>query len=166
MRAVAVDTMVLIWGIRAGSKLDPPNKELRRRAKILLESLDEEKQEIIVPTIVVAELLTPVPHEKHIDFISELRRRFICPPFDLQCAALAAEFWQKHRRLAKGQQLKRSTLKADVLIVATASVAGARTFYSSDPRCRSLGVLAGMDSRDLPTHHENLFKDKDLRDKG
>ena len=163
MSTVALDTMVLVWGLQ---RKDPPGqkeKELLRRAQILLRQLDEDKASVVVPAVVVSELLIPIASEKHGDFVAELRRRFVCPPLDLQGAALAADIWRRHRGLPKKDQIKRTTLKADALIVATASVAGAQVFYSHDPKCRRLAELARMEGRDLPTHHENLFIDKEMR---
>ncbi|MCH7525848.1 MAG: PIN domain-containing protein [Planctomycetes bacterium] len=149
-------------GLKRSAKLNPAQEDLQRRATILLQQLEEDKSEIVVPTVVVAELLAPVDPQKHGDFIAELRRRFICPPLDLQSASVAAELWQKHRKLPSKERLKRLTLKADALIVATAKVAGARVFYSHDPKCRRLARLVDLESKDLPTHHENLFIDHEL----
>jgi predicted nucleic acid-binding protein len=139
---------------------------LQDRAKILLRQLDDDKATIIVPTVVVAELLVPLRPAQHGEFIAELRRRFFCPPLELQAAALAAELWRKHRGLPKSQQAKRTTLKADVLIIATARVAGASIFYSHEPKCRRLAKLAKMEARDLPMHHENMFVDREIRGAG
>ncbi|UCC31796.1 MAG: PIN domain-containing protein, partial [Phycisphaerales bacterium] len=116
MSIVGVDTMVLVWGLR--SRSTSASDELETRAQILLKLLEEDKAEIVVPTIVVAELLIPIKVGKHGDFIAELRRRFICPPFDLQAASLAADLWQRHRELPRKDQLARNVLKADVLIIA------------------------------------------------
>jgi predicted nucleic acid-binding protein len=153
--------MVMIWGLRRGPSRQV--SELERRARILLRQLEEEKAAIILPTVVVSELLVPIAPDKHGEFIAELRRRFICPPFDLQAASLAADLWQRHRQLPRPEQAKRSTLKADTLIVATAKVAGAQVFYSHEAKARRLARLAGLDGRDLPTHHENLFIDHEMR---
>ena len=161
MSIVGVDTMVLVWGLRSTST--SASDELETRAQILLRQLEEDKAEIVVPTIVVAELLTPIKVAKHGDFIAELRRRFICPPFDLQSASLAADLWQRHRELPRKDQLARNVLKADVLIIATACVAGAKLFYTHERKCRRLAQLAKLETFDLPTHHENLFIDAEMR---
>ncbi len=158
---VALDTMILVWELHRKPVL--AQKELQQRTRILLEQLDDDKSTVVVPSIVVAELLIPIKPEKHGDFIAELRRRFLCPPLDLQAASLAAELWQRHRGLPKTEQIKRRTLKSDVLIVATASVAGASIFYSHEAKCRRLARLAQLEAKDLPTHHENLFVDAEMR---
>lgn len=162
MSHVALDTMILVYGLRTKSP-PPGDRELCRRARILLAQLDEEKATVIVPSVVVAELLVPIPSDKHGDFIHELNRRFICPPLDLQAASAAAALWQRHRQLPKREQTQRTLLKADALIVATAKVAGAVRFYSHERKCRSLAKLAGLEPFDLPTHHEDLFVDHETR---
>lgn len=159
---VALDTNILIWGLqehKPGAKSD-----LLRRAKILLRQLDEDCANVLVPSVVVAELLVGIPPEKHGSIVHELRKRFLCPSLDLHAASIAAELWQKHRRLPPKDQIKRSTLKADVLIIATAASAGAQRFYSHDPKCRRLARAAKLDAHDLPTHHENLFIDQEMRE--
>ena len=161
MSDVALDTMTLIYALRETPL--PQKDELRQRARILIRQLTDDKATVIVPTVVVAELLVPIAPEKHGGFIHELRQRFVCPPLDLQAAAFAASLWREHRKLSPKEQIKRTTLKADVLIVATAYLAGARVFYSHDAKCRRLATLAKMEGRDLPTHHENMFVDKEIR---
>jgi predicted nucleic acid-binding protein len=152
--------MVLIWGL----KLHSPNKtngarvtEMLRKAGILFTQLEKTRPTIIVPSIVVAEVLVKVDPSKHSQFISEVADRFICPPFSVNASVLAAQLWTKHRSLPKDQQIARRCLKVDVLIVASAKLAGARWFYSDEAKLRSLADSAGMIGRDLPTHHEDMF---------
>ncbi len=99
---VAVDSMILIWGMRSRKSGDKSSKELQdleTRAQILFEILDEEKDEIVVPTVAVAELLAGVSPEDHARFLSEIHEQFFCPTFDLPAAAIAAQLWQAHRSL-------------------------------------------------------------------
>jgi hypothetical protein len=107
--------------------------------------------------VTVAELLCAVEPQDHGNFVAALTNRFFCPTLDLRASALAAELWRYHRGLPSEQQIQRSVLKADVLIIATAKVAGATTFYSHDEKCRKLASRAGMRARDLPTHSQDLF---------
>lgn len=156
-----IDTMVLIWGMQeahAGSpRAGQDVPDMRRRAEILIQELSEQNEQIVVPTVMVAELLVKIDPRKHGDFIAVLQGRFFCPPFDLRAGSVAAALWQKHKQLPQSQQLARSILKADVLIVATAKVAGATTFYSHEPKCRKLAELAGMQGKDLPVNPSTIF---------
>jgi predicted nucleic acid-binding protein len=129
---------------------------MQRRAGVLLTELDEDEQRIIIPNIIVAELLLGVDPADAGKFIAELQNSFFMPTFDLRAALLAASLWQKHRKLPKASQIARSCLKADVMIVATAKVAGATRFYSHDAKARNLAKLAGLDAFDLPLVSRNL----------
>jgi hypothetical protein len=125
--------------------------------------LEEQKEKIVVPTVMVSELLLGVDPKRHGDYVAALQQRFFCPPYDLRAAALAAELWLHHRGLPKDQQMQRSVLKADVMIVATAKVAGAAVFYSHDGKCRSLANRAGMSGQDLPVNHPDMFRDREIK---
>src|SRR5205807_7599772 len=100
---------------------------MQQRAVILLDELEEKKERIIIPSIAVSELLIKVPGAGHGKYLAELQKRFFVPLFDLHAAALAATRWQRHRELPKDEQISRQTLKSDVMIVATAKIAGATT---------------------------------------
>ncbi len=52
---VAVDTMTLVWGIR---KEGTP--EELKRAKWLFDFLDQDNAQVIIPSVVISEYLTPV----------------------------------------------------------------------------------------------------------
>ena len=67
--------------------------------------------------------------------------------------------------MSKDEQIARTTLKADVMIVATAKVAGAAAFYSDESKCRRLADMAGMEGRELPTRHPHMFRDAELKGK-
>ena len=149
----ALDTQTLIFA------LDPKgaDPELRRRAKLLIDHLEATKAKVIIPTVVVAELLVGVDQADHGRFLAELQSRFLTPPLDLRASALAATLWQQHRALPPAKQVKRTILKADVLIIATAKSAGASRIYSHDAGCRAVASLI-MEAFDLPTHSEKLFE--------
>jgi hypothetical protein len=161
--------MVLIWGgLRPpGTKASPASKhvvEMVYRSRVLLQDLEDKGERIIIPTVVVAELVTPLDAREQGEFIAVLQKRFFCPPFDLRAAALAGQLWQSHRQLPRDQQLQRSVLKMDVLIIAAAKVAGASVFYSHDEKSRKLAARAGMKALDLPTHSEDLFIDAAMKE--
>jgi len=157
MLSCAFDTMTVIYELAEGHA-DPAIQELHRRARILSAALTEQKATIILPTVVVSELLTGIEPANHGQFLATLQARFLIPPLDLRAAALAAQLWIEHRKLPPDQKLERRVLKADVLVVASAKVAGATVFYSHDTKARTLANLAKMEARDLPTHSEKLFE--------
>jgi predicted nucleic acid-binding protein len=167
-RIVSVDTNVLIWGIR---KQGPPDK--RTHAGYLFRQLDADRDErgennvqIIIPTIVLAEFITPVrSREERERVIGELGKRFLIEPFDEQDAALAATLWhfgkgsrQKHSPPRDGQRV---VLRADTMIVATARGHGATEFFSDDEGARAMAAEAGMIAKKLPTIAPSLYEQDD-----
>jgi predicted nucleic acid-binding protein len=121
------------------------------------------KETVVVPSVAVAEVLLGVDEDEHGHFIAELQTRFFLPPFDLRATVIAAKLWQAHRELPKEDQIERKYLKADVMILATAKVAGATRFYSHERKLRKLADELGMEGRDLPLHSENWIIDLEAR---
>ena len=164
----AIDAMIVIWGLKQGHyKGRRPTTqdvgEMRRRAVILLDELHEAKEEVIIRAVAVAELLLGIEPKNHGLFVAKLQENFRLPPFDLAACSLASRLWQTARELPKDQQQERVCLKADVMIVATAKVAGTTTFYSHEPKVRKIAEMAGMTPKDLPTQASDLFADHAAR---
>ncbi|HUT14257.1 MAG TPA: hypothetical protein VMY42_27475 [Thermoguttaceae bacterium] len=162
---IGIDSMILIYaGLvpRKSGKLSKELGELGVRAKLLLHM--RRKDIIVLPTIAVSEVLVPVPAAQRGLLLTELSGRFLCPSFDLQAAALAADLWSTHKKLPNDLQYKnRHVLRADAMIVAAAKSAGATKFYSHDKRCRALAdsLMIGCD---LPTHDpDDMFIVEDIR---
>jgi predicted nucleic acid-binding protein len=157
-----IDTMVLIYaGIVPAKKTSKVAPDLSLRAKLLLHMLRDSI--VILPAIAVSELLIPVPASKKGVLVAELQTKFLCPPFDLQAAAIASELWAKHKKLPKDSQYKqRQVLRADSMIIATCKASGATAFYSHDADCRALANLV-MKGNDLPKDDPtDMFIKKDM----
>jgi hypothetical protein len=65
-----LDTMTIIWGLKAfgarrGNLKQASLADLRCRARILLEMLNEEGQAVLLPTVALAELLVGVEEKVH-----------------------------------------------------------------------------------------------------
>ena len=156
---VAVDTMVLVWGIRKEG-----TDRQRKRAKWLFEQLEEDNAQIIIPSVALSEYLTAVEPQHHADVIARLTNRFLVHPFDLRCASVAASLFRKGKAQLSLRSRKgaRAYLRADCLIIATAAIYGAKIFYSGDKNCRKLASNATkLTVRDLPTVAPTLFSDID-----
>lgn len=149
-----IDSMTLIYAGAVPAKSKKKSQdfiELSIRANILLHGLVRKKATIILPTIAVSEVLVPVPSTKVGTLVATLSERFLCAPFDLQAATIAASLWSQHNQLAKNLRYgDRQVLKADTMIVSTAKAAGATDFYSHDKQCRALADLI-MNAHDFPT---------------
>jgi hypothetical protein len=165
--SIGIDSMVLIY---AG--LVPVNpqsrsqdyEELRIRATLLIHRCAHDKTTIFLPTVAISELLVPVPRVQKGALIAALQKRFVCAPFDLPAAAIAADLWVEHKKLPQDMQYRdRHVLRADTCIVASVFAAGAREFYTHDEKCRALAGLI-MTARDLPTRDPNdMFLADDIR---
>jgi predicted nucleic acid-binding protein len=113
------------------------------------------KNTILLPTVAISELLVPVSKSQMGALVAVLQKKFVCPPFDLQAACIAADLYSQHKKLPQDQQYdERHILRADAMIVASVLAAGATVFYSHDSRCRTLAGLV-MTARDLPTDDPN-----------
>ena len=174
----ALDSMTIIWGLkisggRRGNPTQPGLGDLRVRARILLEMLEEEKpvQKILFSTVALAEVLVRVDEKNQQQFIDKAQEKFFCPSFDLPASALAAKLWLINHKLPSDEQISRLTLKADIQIIATAAVHGAKRFYTYDKKARKLADAAGelfggangMKGFDLPTKHPDMNVDADIR---
>jgi predicted nucleic acid-binding protein len=159
----ALDTMSVIWGITHAVSSNKDVATMQYRAHILIDMLQQDGAQIMIPSVVVAELLTGIDPKDHGNFLATLQTTCFCPPFDVRAAALAAKLWLEHRQLPAADQLNRRTLKADTIIVATAFTSGAKRFYTNDRKCRSLAKKAGLDALDLPVSHPDMYSDLELK---
>ena len=99
---IAIDSQILIYAEivpRKNAKHSPEFNDLRVRAKLLLAKVDPKKDTIILPVIAVSELLVPVPQIHRGAVIAVLQQKFVCPPFDLPAASIAAELTAQHSKL-------------------------------------------------------------------
>lgn len=164
---VGIDSNVLIYAGLAPSKGDSSKLtgELGIRAKMLLHRLHREKATILLPTIAVAELLVPIPKAKHGDVLAVLEKHFVCSPFSLHAAAIAAELWaRKKSNPTVGHKGSRIVVKADAQILGTLIAGGATEFYTHDQNCPKL-ILASdpIEVYDLPANDpEDIFLRGDI----
>jgi predicted nucleic acid-binding protein len=152
-RVVAIDTMTLVWGIRRKG----PEEKIKH-AGYLFKELEQEEAQIIVPSVVVMEFITPMrSSEERANVIAALSERFLIEPFDVRDAALAADLWNygKAKREMK-KEGSRACLRADAIIVATAMNHGATEFYTEDDDCFNMANKV-MTAKRLPVIAPNLF---------
>jgi len=149
---IGIDSMVLVYaGLvpRKSSEKTDKLEELSLRAKLLMHL--KKKDTIVLPTIVVSEVLVPVPPAQRGLLVAKLSSMFLFAPFDMPSAVIAADLWARHKQLPADQQYRRRpVLKADAMVVAAAKSQGATEFYSHDKKCRALADLV-MTGCDLPT---------------
>jgi predicted nucleic acid-binding protein len=153
---VCFDNHILIWGIRATATRG--QESMIVRAKTLIEDLDRNDAEILVPAVVVAEFLAGAPKEQHTELLNVLHRRFQLPPFDVRAAAVSAGLWRDfaERNPTLREQIRTEfpgtqnvKIKADVQILATALARGAETLYTQDGPLTTLATGL-IQVRELP----------------
>jgi predicted nucleic acid-binding protein len=146
--------MTLVWGIR---KKGPPEKITH--AGYLFKQLERDKAQIIVPTVVLAEFVTPIrSSDDRAKVVAEMSARFLVEPFDIKDVILAAELWnhgKSNRQM--GKDGARTSLRADALIVATAKNHGAKEFFTEDNDCFDMANKV-MTAKRLPTIADGLFE--------
>jgi len=165
--SVGIDSMILVYAgfVQANLKKHSKDSEdLWVRSKLLLHQIARQNATILLPTIAISELLVPVPKAQKGALIAALEEKFVCPPFDLAAAAIAADLWSQHKKLPQDLQYgNRHVLRADTMIVASVCAAGATEFYSHDRKCLALANLV-MKAHDLPTSDPNdMFIMDDIR---
>lgn len=153
MKPICLDSHVYIWAIKeAASK---GQEAMIQRAKNFLEHIEEQKIPVILPTPIVAELLSPVPPEQHEDFMKLINSKFRVVPFDTPASIKMAEIWHRKKSLEalenyrKEHRIARETMKLDFQIAAIAIVRGCDCIYSHDPH---IGKFVGDDIsvREIP----------------
>jgi len=148
----AIDTGVLIWGVKQQSAKDRP--DMVSRSIALLASLKRKHSVIMVPSIVAAEYLIDFPLDRQEAQIQVLGRNFFIAPFDAKAAAIAAEIYSKKimQQAQCDTNLGRQCLKADLKIIATAIAHGAAHIYTNDRHFNSIasGRIIVEDIPSLP----------------
>lgn len=153
---VGVDAMVIIWGVRDQNLQS--NDSQTTRVRYLFDDLTSKVARIVLAVPALAEILQPIPAEKHSDFVQELKKFFVLQHLDIpgSCHAAVA---QKAGLAARqpGVVGERDRVKVDALIVGACKAAGVTEFYSHDKNCRLMASTLGMQAKDLPTRSNTLF---------
>lgn len=138
MEHVCLDTHILIWGIK--EEATPGQELMIPKAKLFLKWLDDNKIKAIIPSVVISELLLPVPPELHNQVTDIFDQKFIVAPFDTAAASCFAKIWQSKNNDKTIQRLKydyrttKAELKTDCQIVAIAVSRKASCIISYDKK--------------------------------
>lgn len=127
----AIDTNILIWGIRR--QADPTRPDMVERCSKLIADLQDRHITICVPSVVMAEYLMGHSSADQKREIGIIGRNFFVPPFDVGAAAICAELFDKATFDAVREMgVPRQCLKTDFQIVATAIAARANRIYTDN----------------------------------
>ena len=121
MSIVCIDTNILIWGIKKQATEGQENKI--DQAERFLKHLDSKGNDIIVPSLVVAELLMNIPNEQKGILLNKISKSFRIVAFDTISATLYSTIWfdlnRDNKELINKSQLK-NEMKIDCMIIAIA----------------------------------------------
>lgn len=141
MNLVCLDTNIVIWGIRKVAAVG--QEEMMTRASNLFKLFEADKTVIIVPSIVVAEILSGLEPKFHQPFMTAIQSRFMMPSFDSHAAMLYAQVWQaykNHQSPSIEPPRPREGLKADSFIIAIALANKASCIYSHDKHLKTMAT--------------------------
>lgn len=141
MELLCLDTNVLIWGIKG--ECSPGQEEMIDKAKVYIQWIDANGVKVIIPSVVVSELLVPVPGEAHGEIIEALSENFMMADFDMAAASKCALVWKANK--------DRKTID-NMIAAKTAS----RQEIKFD--CQIIGIAVSQKSTAIISHDGNLAK--------
>jgi len=144
----AIDTGILIWGIR--QHLQSGREDLIPRCKRLIESISDEP--ILVSAVSLAEFLTGMPGELQSPQIELINTHFVVRPFGAKAASVAANIYNKAaiKQATAETGLATGYIKADLQILATAIAEGAHTIYADDGSFKTLALGQNIIVKPIP----------------
>jgi hypothetical protein len=139
MRLICFDNHVLIWGIK--EQATEGQEDNIPKAKRFIGSLASDDI-VLIPSVVVAEYLIPIPVDKHAKILKMFNRNFFVAPFDARAASKFSQIWQTNKpsEIANkviSEQKTRAELRADSMIVAIAVAQKAECIYSHDKHVKN-----------------------------
>ena len=155
MSLVCFDTMIVVWGIQGWAN---NNQDIMiDRANQAIIDCQENNHKIIIPSIVLAEILSGIDAKTRKGFHELVSKNFLVIPFDTLAALEFANLWDnkinrdkiKSDLNGKGIKITRAEMKADLMIISTAKSKNSDFIYSHDEKLMSCaeGII---DVRYLP----------------
>ena len=148
MRSIVFDTNMFDELARPSHSIFP--FDVRATAiRSLITNIDDTKQRIVIPTPVMAEVLSAQDRSVKDSYLTLHRDSFFTiAPLDEPAAAEAANITRRIRPLGTITQNRanngRQEVKVDILIIAIALVNGARVIYSTDPHFKTIAERANL----------------------
>lgn len=146
-----IDSNTFIWGIK--KKAVEGQEEMIPRAEHLFEWLEEQGHQILIPTVVIAEVLAPEPLEKYPVLMDIINKSFMVVDFDVRAASRYGQLFMNKistvKKTAKKNNVPAQKMKIDHLLISCALIHGAACIYTTDKGLRAFGENY-IDIRDLP----------------
>ncbi len=140
MKTVCIDNHVFIWGIREYAQ--PGQEDMIPRIIAFFDDCKKNGIKIMVPSLVLAELLTAIDPKLHAMTQNLIKSSFQIVPFDSAASSIFARLWRDRKDSGIVEQIQselgatRQELKADCMIVATSIAHKADALYSHDKKLK------------------------------
>jgi predicted nucleic acid-binding protein len=153
-KLICIDSQVFVWGIK--KQYSKGQKDMVSKTAGLLEYLDEQKVEILLPAPVITEVLTPVPKDEYPTFTAIINKRFRVASLDIiaamKCAEMIYDKKQNDKAFKEAREAgtyPRRKMKHDFLISAIAVANNAGYIYTNDSDIHKF-CSAFIDVRHIP----------------
>lgn len=166
-KPVCIDSHLIIWGIK--KQASEGQEHMIEKAENFFKYMDNERIEIIIPSIVVAEILTPEDETKRAEYSRILTKSFRICDFDLLASKKYAELLSTKlsnvKQYAQDNGIRKDKMKFDFGIVATAIVNNASIIYSHDPDLTKF-ASGLIDVRTMPSIPQQTSMDFEIEETG
>ena len=155
---VCLDSNVFGWALKVRSDEHP---EKSKRSRRLVAMLVKQNATLIIPTVVLGEVLTDCTIEERDAVSHAIANHFTIADYTQQAASLAADFLRTYpyRDSVHKGIVPRGVIKADIMVAASAKVAGCGIVYSDDAAMRKICREMGLQGLELPElNSEDLFE--------
>ncbi len=130
---IAIDTGVLIWGIRG--HVQEGREDMVSRARDLIADHKERRIPVMVPSIVLAEYLSDFDSASQEKQRIAVAQSYFVAPFDNEAAWIAGELYDKEKvRVIREGGTPKQCIHADLKIIATAIAHGATAIYTDNTK--------------------------------
>lgn len=134
---ICIDSNIFIWGIKKQCSLG--QEKMLSHAEAFFKWVEDEKHDLLLPSLVLAECLQPEPIEKHNEYIQLAYNIFQIKSFGIVEALKYGELLNESK-FSDAKQLtielctNREKMKIDHLILACALANGAKKLFTTDDR--------------------------------
>lgn len=129
-----IDSNVAVWGIK--KQATQGQESMIDRTQYFMKWVDDNHHQLMIPTVVLAEILLKEPPEKYSSFLDIISKSMIVADFDrraaTQFAQLVGSKFAELKKFAQENEIPREKMKIDHFIIATALVHGAKCIYTTD----------------------------------
>ena len=133
-RLVCFDSNVVIWGIKKTST--EGQEDMILKTEKFISHLDKSSTQILIPSVVLAEILSTESKENQNKFLKIISSHFIIGDFNKLTAKIFAELFNENiefdKQLRTENEIRKDKMKLDYMIVASAIEHNASCIYSND----------------------------------